>query len=184
MQYTSEEAGEKLLRSYERFYDITRYDSDGKTEPVKGARLIARCDFFEYSEKYVLIKKAKIWEADCEDFLYLFSTDRLTVETADECRRYVWEDGKPRIHVGPGHMYSYVTMVILCNSADENARGALKKYKDSQSFLFSLHGWMTLRAAAVILPEGKIITNWNGREAGQSVNNVLYPKQSVKERKE
>ena len=175
MQYTREEAGERLIRSYGAYYDITRNET-GEKPAAEGTELIARCDYFEYSEKYVLIKKAKLWEADCEDFLYLFSVDRLTAGVAEACRKYVWEDGASRIHVGPGHMYSYITMVILCDAADEDARGALKKYRDSKSFLFSLHGWMTLRSVAVILPQQEVITNWNGREAGVSVKNVLYPK--------
>ena len=176
MQLTREEACEKLVKSYGVYYDVTRMEGEERTSAAENAEFAARCDYFEYSEKYVLSKKAKIWEADCEDFLYVFSTDRLTVQTAEACRKYAWEDGKGRVHPGPGHMYSYITVVILCDAMDEAARGALKKMRDSKSFKFSLHGWMTLRVVALPISEGSIITNWDGREAGKSVKNVLYPK--------
>ena len=176
MQYTREEACEKLIQSYKAYYDITRMEDDKQAFSAEGVSLKARCDYFEYSEKYVLSKKAKIWEANCEDFLYLFSADTLTVEAAEACRHYVWEDGRTRVHPGPGHMYSYITMVILCDTVDEAARGALKKYRDSKSFRFSLHGWMTLRAVVLPLPEENVTTNWNGKDAGKSVMSVLYPK--------
>ena len=75
MQYTRETAIARLMESYKAYYDIHMF-SDGQI-PVK-----ARCDFFEHSQKYVLSKKAELWSADCEEFLYLLDIPHLTLEMA------------------------------------------------------------------------------------------------------
>ena len=175
MDYTRETAFDKLIQGYSRYYNVQEIREN--TVPI-----LARCEYFEYSEKYLLSKKAKIWEADCEDFLYLFSVEELTAETLEACRKYAWEDGLASAHIGPGHMYSYITVVFLAERADENVQNALKKCRASKSFRFSLHGWASLRAVLVTVGEDKVLTNWAGRDAGQAVSDVLYPKSNKKRR--
>ena len=175
MDLTREEALQKLKQSYSTYYNVQEVSD--LSVPV-----CAKCEYFEYSEKYLLSKKAKIWEADCEDFLYLFSVEHLTAETADACRRYAWEDGLANAHIHPGHMYTYVTIVFLCDRADEAAKEALKKAKDSKSFRFSLHGWMTLRTVLLTVTDSTILTNRTGKEAGTVLSDVLYPKSNKKRR--
>ena len=175
MRYTRDEACTRLMKSFQNSYNIEEIDHPDLP-------IVARLDFFEYSEKYVLSKKAKIWEADCEDFLYLFSLKELTEGVLEECRKYAWEDGLKKAHIGPGHMYSYITVVFVCESAQESAKEVLVKLKDSKSFLFSLHGWATLRAAIVGLEEDMIVSNRNGREAGKVLREVLYPQTKDKRR--
>ena len=41
-----------------------------------------------------------------------------------------------RIHVGPGHMASYITAVFVCDTCDEDARKGLKKMPYLQKFSF------------------------------------------------
>ena len=55
--------------------------------------ITARCDFFEHSEKYVLSKKAELWSADNEEFLYLVDIPHLTLELYEKWRDYIQEDG-------------------------------------------------------------------------------------------
>ena len=50
---------EKLLQSYQAAFDITRpYD-------IEGDRYEAYAAFNVTSAKYVLVKKAELWRADC-----------------------------------------------------------------------------------------------------------------------
>lgn len=159
----------RLLKSYEAYYNITKVE-DGQ------AYLKAVCEFYEHSEKYVISRKAELWSADGEEFLYLFDVPQLTAEIYSQCERYAYEDGMIRLNIGPGHMYSYITAVFVCDSCTPDARTALKKSRIHKSFHFSLHGWMDYRAAVVSVETDKIESNRAGRCVEKIMKKVLYSK--------
>ena len=168
MQYTRESAIERLLKNYEPFYDIHMM--------IKGDRspITARCDFFEHSGQYVISKKAELWSAENEEFLYLVNIPHLTLETFEELKSEIHADGMKRINVGPGHMASYITAVFVCDTCDEDARKALKKCRIYKSFHFSLHGWMNFHAALVEVADGKVTSNASGHHVAKILKKVLY----------
>ena len=168
MQYTRESAIERLLKNYEPFYDIHMM-INGDRSPIT-----ARCDFFEHSGQYVISKKAELWSAENEEFLYLVNIQHLTLETFEELKSEIHADGMKRIHVGPGHMASYITAVFVCDTCDEAARKALKKCRIYKSFHFSLHGWMDHHTALVELSTGQIDGNLGGRHTAKILKKVLY----------
>ena len=59
MQYTREAALARLIKSFETYYNVHRFDDEQ-------IPITARCDFFEHSQKYVISRKAELWSADCE----------------------------------------------------------------------------------------------------------------------
>ena len=63
---TREEALDKLCHSYSGYFDVVRHE-----EP-KG-HLVAEAGLHIHSEKYVLVKAAKLWEADNNEYVYIFS---------------------------------------------------------------------------------------------------------------
>ena len=167
MHYTREAAIERLLRSFSSCYNIQLVEDD--QTPIT-----ARCDFFEHSGQYVISKKAEIWSAENEEFLYLVNIPHLTLETFEELKSEIHADGMKRIHVGPGHMASYITAVFVCDTCDEDARKALKKCRIYKSFHFSLHGWMDHHTALVELSTGQIDGNLGGRHTAKILKKVLY----------
>lgn len=167
MQYTRETAMVRLLKSFETYYNIHMFDNEQ-------IPITARCDFFEHSQKYVLSQKAELWSADSEEFLYLLNIPHLTLPLYKQWRDYVHEDGMKLLHVGPGHMYSFITPVFVCDTCDEDARKALKKCRIYKSFHFSLHGWMDFHAAAVIGDSDRIESNRAGRTTAKILKKVLY----------
>ena len=92
----------------------------------------------------------------------------------EKWRDYVHADGMERLHVGPGHMSSFITPVFICDTCDEDARRALKKCRISKSFHFSLHGWMDHHTALVELSTGQIDANPGGRHTAKFLKKVLY----------
>ena len=167
MQYTRETAITKLLESYRAYFNITMFEEE--REP-----LTAICEFFERSEKYMISRQASLWTADCEEFVYLFNVDHLTKEVFGRCRDEAYEDGMNRAHIGPGHMYTYITPIFICDTCEEEARKALKKCRIYKSFRFSLHGWMDFHAAVLEVTEGnRITTNRSGRCVEEILKNVL-----------
>lgn len=169
MPDTREAVIARLLKSYKSYYNITLFEDE--QTPIA-----ARCDFFEHSEKYVISKRAELWSADSEEFLYILDIPHLTLELYEKWRDYVYDDGMGRIHVGPGHMYSFITPVFICDSCDEDARKALKKCRIYKSFRFSLHGWMDYHTAVVDLEKKRIDANRSGHTVAKSLKKILYSK--------
>lgn len=164
------EAVEKLLRSYETYFNITRFNEEHLP-------LTARCDFFEHSQKYVISKKAELWTSDSEEFVYIYDVSHLTKELFEQCKQQAYEDGCSRMNIGPGHMYTFITAVFLCDTCDADAMKALKKSRIYKSFHFSLHGWLDYHNAIVCLEEdNRIESNYAGRSTAKILKNILFPK--------
>ena len=83
---TRTEAVDKLLGRYAGYYDISSAQEDQ-------APLVATCAFHAMSEKYVLSKKAKLWQAGSHEYVYLFSVPHLTEEIYNSCRDYAYASG-------------------------------------------------------------------------------------------
>ena len=124
--------------------------------------------------KYVISKKAELCSADNEEFLYFINIPHLTVELYEKWRDYVQKDGMERLHIGSGHMASFITPVFICDTCEEEARRALKKCRISKSFHFSVHGWMDHHTALVELSTGQIDANSGGRHTAKILKKVLY----------
>lgn len=169
MQYTRETAINTLLESYRAYFNIILFDEEQKP-------LTALCEFFEHSEKYVLSRKAQLWEAECEEFIYLFDVEHLTLETYEKCRDYALEEGMKRANIGPGHMYTYITPIFICDICDAEARKTLQKCRIYKSFRFSLHGWMDFHTAVFEVTTNKIFTNRSGKCVEKIMKNVLFQK--------
>ena len=171
------DAVEKLLQSYESYFNITRFDEEHLP-------LTARCDFFEHSQKYVLSRKAELWASDSEEFVYLYNVPRLTKEIFESCKSQAYEDGCKRMHIGPGHMYSFITAIFLCDTCDADAMTALKKSRIYKSFHFSLHGWLDYHNAIVCFEDGdRIESNYAGRSTAKILKKILFPKKKRREDK-
>lgn len=169
MHDTREEVIKALLKSYEFYYNINQFEHH--QSPLE-----ARCDYFEHSEKYVVSKRASLWTADREEFLYILNVPHLTCEIFETWKDYVYEDGMTRIHVGPGHMSSFITAVFVCDTCDKEALKALKKCRIYKSFHFSLYGWMDFHALAVNLSQEKIESNRGGSNTAKFLKKILYRK--------
>lgn len=155
MTQPRQEMVERLKEVYAAYYDIEAVDD--------GSALKALCAYHMRDSQYVLVKKAELWAAESHEYLYLWSLDRLDVPAVEEICRRVLSDGEPRVKPHSQHMYTYLTAVVLCDSACPEALAQLKKLKKRREFKLSLHGWMEFRIAAVDLSTGEITANRSGK---------------------
>ena len=165
MSLTHEELLQALLNSYEAYYDIARV--------TDGAPLLATCDFHSTSERYVLTKKAKLCAAETNEYIFILHVDELTMDSFARCRDLALERGMEKIHPHPEHMYSHITAILLCDTAQPDALELLERYKKSANFKLSLHGWMEYRIAAVDLSTGEVYANRKGKDVKQSLCKVI-----------
>lgn len=166
MNYTVDEAVAKLLDSYVAYYNINMSEDEGY--------LVARCDFFSKTEGSALVKRDVSWQYTSEEFVYLYKVDELNADIAAEIIKYCHENGRTLMHIGPRHMYSYITPVIICNNATRDAIDVIKKCRISKSFQFSLHGWMEVHTAVLEVNNNTITTNRSGKSVGRVLKSVLY----------
>ena len=109
-----EEMLENIIAGYSAYFDVERIED-------KSVSLKAICSFHVHSEKYVLVKSAKLWDADANEYVYLFSVPKLTQEIFEKCREYAYGKGMACIEPGPNHMYSYITALFLCDEYTKEA---------------------------------------------------------------
>lgn len=167
MRHTRETALNRLIESYKTYFNIKLADNSNQDF------LVAVCEYYKHTEKYVLSRKANLWTANCEEFVYLFSAEELTEEMFKQCRDFAREDGLKRACIGPGHMYTYITLIFVCDTCQEKARHALRKCCIYKSFKFHFHGWMDFHAAVFEVEGEKITTNSSGKCVEKTLKNVL-----------
>ena len=113
------------------------------------------------------MKEAELWAAENHEYLYLWDAGCLDEELVDEMVRRTLADGEPRVRPHSQHMYTYLTVVTLYDSARPEALNKLKKQKRRREYKLSLHGWMEFRIAAAVLDCGVFAANRPGRETAQ-----------------
>ncbi|MCD8085585.1 MAG: hypothetical protein LUF28_04550 [Clostridiales bacterium] len=169
MAYTRQEALETLLRSYSVWYDVTRCNEED-------APMVAQAAFHEQGTAYLLFKRAKMWGANRNEYVFLFSVPHLTEDVALACIAQAQGLGDELIVPDREHMCSYIVAEILCDTADEAAVQAVRRYHRRKSFQFSLQGWTETHAALVELGKDSIVTNPDGRLTAKFLKSALYPK--------
>lgn len=156
---------ERLLTIFSAHYDIERGSDD--------SALKACCAFHSRDSQYVLSKKVELWAAEHHEYLYLYSLSELDETALESVCQQTLELGTPLVKPHAQHMYTYLTALVLCDQADKQALGALKKKKHRREFKLSLHGWMEFRIAAVDLSTGEITTNRAGKAFGKDLKRMV-----------
>ena len=99
---------ERVLAAHKSFYDIRRdYLFEGRTFP-------AFAEYHTYGEKYVLVKRAKLWEVNTHDFMFFECVDELDETQLAEEISFMQEKALRKVDAGPNHMSSALSLVIIC----------------------------------------------------------------------
>ena len=166
MTMTKETILTQLLHYYEAFYDIYPYEES--SSPI-----VARCEYIEHSGQYLFSKKTELWSIEQEEFLYLLKIPHLTLPIFEQWREQLCTDGLQRMHIGPGHLLSRITVLFVCDICDTEARQALQKCRISKSFHFSLHGWMHFQTVVISTIDRKITANRTGNHTAKILKKML-----------
>lgn len=156
----------RILDNNAAYYNVNLIEDDQLP-------IVARCDFFQNSEKFLISRKAKLYSTQSEEFLYIFSTEHLDLEMFDKCKEYAVEDALLRMNIGPDHMCSVISFYFITDTFDEEVYKAVRKTRIYKSFRFSLYGWMSGRIAMLGLHNKEIVTNSEGQQTGKTLANIL-----------
>lgn len=166
---TGEQQLEKILSAYVGYYDITR------DVPVGDLVFPALAEFHSRSEKYVLVKKAKLWAMEENEYVYFLLTDTLDIDAASHTIDLIREDGLGRITPHSEHMCSNVSMAVIANNVTPEAERLIGRYRFHKDFRLALHGWMEFRIAVLNRSNGKILKNPAGRDVRDTLERYLTP---------
>ena len=71
-------------------------------------------------------------------------------------------------------MTTFLSLVIVAESADTNAKELVRKTKYRKNFSFGLKGWTDLRLALIDLSDSSITTNPQGKELINTLEANLF----------
>ena len=153
---------EKLLETLCSVYSH-QYDIDRKGE-MGGGVFPATATFFLRDENYLISKKHVLSAVENYDYLYFCLADHLDGETLQWYIDRSMELGKARVRPHKEHMSSFITLVILADTMDGQAKILLQKTRMRKYFRFAFHGWMEYRIAAMEISTLRFFSNPAGRE--------------------
>lgn len=161
---------ETLLSAYTNYFDIQRDILAGDVP------FAALAQYHSRSGKYILVKSAKIWSVEMNEYVYFAVVDHLDADTLDTLYKAARDAGLALIKPHSEHMRSYVSLAIIAESIDADAQKALCRIRFRKSFWLALHGWMEFRIAAIDLSSGQVFSNPAGKDVRATLERNLQPK--------
>ncbi|MCI8466003.1 MAG: hypothetical protein HFI63_09150 [Lachnospiraceae bacterium] len=156
---------DKLLHSFERYYDVRR---EAVTEPF-----VAEAEFSLHDEQYFLVKSARIAEMDSKEYVYFATADRLDREGFVAFDEAAWERGLARVKPHANHRNTDIVLVILAEYMEKEVFSMIPKTKHYKSYRLGFQGWSHYRLIAVELSSGRVACNRQGRNLRKLVSNIF-----------
>ena len=160
---------DRLLRAHEGYFDVQENHSfAGRTFP-------GYAEFHAHGEGYVLVKRAKLWEADRHQYLFFDTLEHLDASALDAQVGFMRQHGLDKVTLAPNHMSSDICLILIADSIDEDAALRLRRTRFRKNFKLGLQGWSDLKIAAVDLAAQRIVTNAAGRELADTLRANAWP---------
>lgn len=148
---------ERLLAAHEAFFDVERdHVFAGRTFP-------GYAEFHSAASQYVLVKRAKLWEAKSNEYLFFWSCARLTAPELGELVAFMKTEALAKVQLVPDHMCSYLSLVVVADECEEGIGALVKSTRFRKNFALGLKGWADLRLAVVDLAAGRVYANTQGK---------------------
>ena len=157
---------QKMVDKYTIWYDVTSGDLGS------GLPLEAYCEHRSRKEKYVLSRKAKLWAAEVNELLYLFSMQSLDRFQAEACISFSIENALPRVKPHSEHMYSFITVIFVADNIEPEALKFIRRRSFTKTFRFGFYGSSPLKTAALSIENEMIVANNMGRDLRKQIKNI------------
>ena len=164
MERTPQECFEKLLNAYSHNYDLTK---DVETE--EGGSFPAMAHYFLRDEHYLVRRDKQFYATEQHDYTYFHVAGHLDAAGAKALTERTLKAGLAAIRPHKEHMSSFVTLVVLAETIDPEAKKVLKKTRFHKNYRLSLHGWMEFHIAAMECSTRSFLSNPAGRGARKTL---------------
>lgn len=163
----------RILIAHEVWFDVSR------DRQVAGRTFPGVAEFHEQGEKYVLSKRAKLWEVASNEYVFFDTVGFLEEGAFDEMVSFMKLQALPEmVHPHPDHMFSNLSLVLIADSVAPGVERAVKKTRFRKTFKLGLQGWSDLKIAVVDLSvgeNGRVITNAAGKNLKANLEANLAP---------
>ena len=163
MEMTLQARLEKLIKSYSHHYDI---ELDVHTDE---GDYPATATFYMRDENYAFVKEAVISAYEQHEYLYFYLTEHLDGAAAKDLLDRTLKTGMSRVKPHKEHKCSYVTLVILADTMDEEAKALIQKTRFQKNYRLALHGWMEYHIAAMEISTQSFLSNPAGKGARKTL---------------
>lgn len=153
----AEEVLSKLLLAHEAYYDVTR------NAALCGREFDGHAAFESSTSRYVLVKRAKLWEANVFEHILFDRVPSLTEDVLNDYLAFVKERLIPSLHIGHDHMTTYVSLVFIADQVSEEMRRTVAHTRYRKNIMGGLRGWIDVRLAVIDLDDSRVITNPQGK---------------------
>ena len=157
---------ERLLAAHGAWFDVSRDVS------VAGRAFRALAQFHSFGEQYVLVKRVKLWEAEEHEYMLFDVRDRIDAEAARSYVEFMKNEALELVKPEPNHMSSFRTLVVIANSASDEACALFRKTSHRKNFMWGIRGWSDVRLALIDLskPQGsRVVCNGAAKRIRKSL---------------
>lgn len=157
---------ERLLAAHGAWFDVSRDVS------VAGRAFRALAQFHSFGEQYVLVKRVKLWEAEEHEYMLFDVRDHIDAEAARSYVEFMKNEALELVKAEPNHMSSFRTLVVIANSASDEACTLFRKTSHRKNFMWGIRGWSDVRLALIDLskPQGsRVVCNGAAKRIRKSL---------------
>lgn len=121
-------------------------------------------DAFAYfncrSEKYLISKKAALWDYETNEYNFFFCRSFSSAEEFIALRNSVLEKGLSLVKPDSRHMSSDINMIIISDSINDDIKKEIKKYKYTKTYRFNFYGRAYFQTSGIDLTDKNIICTY------------------------
>ena len=117
----------------------------------------------------MLVKRAKLWEAHSHEYLFFTLVGHLDEAAYDDLVAFMKDEALAKVTLEPDHMNSFLSLVIIADSADGHIARRVRKTRFRKNFCLGLRGWADLRICVACLDEGAVYANAMGADLASTV---------------
>lgn len=157
---------ERLLAAHGAWFDVSQDVS------VAGRAFRALAQFHSFGEQYVLVKRVKLWEAEEHEYMLFDVRDHIDAEAARSYVEFMKNEALELVKPEPNHMSSFRTLVVIVNSASDEACTLFRKTSHHKNFMWGIRGWSDVRLALIDLskPQGsRVVCNGAAKRIRKSL---------------
>ena len=167
MTQTKQELLETLCAVYSHQYDI---DRDGA---LGGGDFPVTATYYLRDENYLISKKHVLSAVENHEYMYFYLTNHLDAATLRQQIDLTLKVGTARVKPHKDHMSSFVTLVVLADTIDPEAKELIQKTRFHKNFRLALHGWMEYHIAAMECSTTSFLSNPAGKGAKKTLEQNL-----------
>lgn len=165
MKISRTEILQKALKAYSAYYDVT--------ESKTGEPFVAEAEFRSHNDTYFLVKRAKLGEAESNEFVFFASVESLGLEELNRLAETAWTEGISRVRPHESHKNTDISLVLLADIVSKEAKKRARTLKYYKSYKLGLHGFSHFQLITFETSTGKIFQNRMGHNLKSIFSKII-----------